>query len=324
MNSNPALRTISRVIIFLLIIGLLAALVIWVLWPVRQKSLQTAQVQHFSFAAAKAEVAKINQIEKAASVKPECYSKLYLHKQPTPKAVVMFHGVSACTVQFSGLAQYFYDKGYNVYAPLAPEHGRPDNLNHAKVSSQGLVDYVNTSVNITSALGDEVGAIGLSGGGNLATWAAQYRPEIRRLLALSPFYEPSVSQAPKWQIRPLLVLHGNNLISDQLNKPKDPQHALSYRALAKYVTIFKNLPDPAKDTHIKHIAMVMADDDHEIDQPLALATLESIAKANHITLVRDQLPADLHLGHDIISPDNDAVMQHQAFLHDKYFRLYEQ
>ncbi len=317
------LRVAAKISIGLLAIVILIALVVWVLWPVRHKSLQTPSVEHLSFQEAQATVANINQTEQADGVKPECLSKLYTHPQPTAKAVVMFHGVSACQMQFSGLAQYFYDHGYNVYVPLAPEHGRTDNLNHAKITAQGLVDYINTSVNITTALGTEIGAIGLSGGGDAATWAAQYRPEIKRLLALSPFFEPSTSNTPKWKIRPFLILYGNNLIPDQLNKPNDPQHALSYRALAKYVTIFKNLPAPPKDTGLTHIALIMADDDHEIDQALAQKTLGGIAAANHLNLVHEQLPADLQLGHDIISPDNQYVVQHQAFLHQKYFELYE-
>jgi carboxylesterase len=324
-KKNGAFLIARNIIIVLLLTVGLVALVIWVLWPVRQGSFQTAQVQHYSFESAKAKVGQINQTEQVANIKPECYSKLYLHEQPVARSVVMFHGVSACPLQFSGLAQYFYDHGYNVYVPLAPEHGRTDNLNHAKVTTQGLVDYVNTSINVTAALGNEMGVVGLSGGGNLSTWAAQYRPEVRRMLTLSPFYEPSNSQSPKWQIRPLLVFHGNNfLLPDQLNKPKDPQHALSYRALAKYVTIFNNLPEPPRDTGLQHMAVVMAEDDDLIDQPLALKTLGNIANANHTVMHRYQVPASYKLGHDIISPDNEYVVQHQAFLHQKYFELYEQ
>lgn len=305
-------------------VGLLAALIIWVLWPIKKKGLQTPGKENFSFSAATKKVAQTNQQEAADGVNPECYSKLYTHSEPTAKAVVMFHGISACPKQFSGLAKYFFDRGYNVYLPLAPEHGRTNHLNHAKVTTQGLVDYTNNSVNITAALGGDIGVVGLSGGANLATWASQYRPEIKRFLALSPFYEPSNSQSPKWQIRPLLILHGNNILPDQLDKPDDPQSALSYRALAKYMTVFKNLPDPARDTDLEHLAVVMADDDDLIDQPLALKTLTGIANANHLTLDRYQIPARLQLGHDIISPDNKYVVQNQEFLHQKYFSLYEQ
>lgn len=315
--------TLRLWLVLIITIGL-AVLIIWVLWPVRQKSLQIAHVQHFSFAEAQREVAMINQTEKDNHVKPECYSKLSLHDRPTAKAILMFHGISACSLSFSGLAQYFYDQGYNVYTPLAPEHGRVDNLNHAKVTKQSLVDFANESVNITTALGDQVGVAGLSGGGDLSTWVIQYRPEIKRALVLSPFYEPASAQAPKWQIRPLLVFYGNNFLPDKLNKSNDPQHALSYRALAKYVTIFKNLPEPAKDTGLQNLALVMADDDDQIDQPLAVKTLNGIAKANHQKLLRYQIPAELKLGHDIVSLDNAHVAQNQAFLYQKYFELYEQ
>lgn len=304
-------------------LGLLAALVIWVLWPIRKQSLQTAQFNHFSFSAAQQKITQINQAEKAANIKPACYSKAYTHPKPAAKAVVMFHGVGACPLQFSNLAQYFYDHGYNVYVPRAPRHGYPDNLQHAKVTAQELVDYTNTSLNITDALGAQVGVIGLSGGANLATWASQYRPDVSRTLTLSPFYEPSRSQAPKWQIRPLMVLYGNHFVPDALNKPSDPQHALSYYALAQYVTVFHNLPRPAKATNLRHLAVVMAADDNLIDQSLALKTLTNIAAANHTKLEYYQAPARLQLGHDIISPDNKYVVAHQAFLLQKYFGLYE-
>ena len=83
-------------------------------------------------------------------------------------------------------------------------------------------------------------------------------------------------------------------------------------------------PEPLRDTGLQHITVVMADDDDLIDQPLALKTLGDIAKANHTTLHRYQIPASYQLGHDIISPDNEFVVKNQAFLHQKYFELYEQ
>ncbi len=49
-------RILGTALVTLVIIASLAALSIWVLWPVRQKSLQTIHVQHFSFASAKVEV----------------------------------------------------------------------------------------------------------------------------------------------------------------------------------------------------------------------------------------------------------------------------
>lgn len=316
--------------IALIIIGVLTftivfiVLVIWVLWPVRFASLQTAHVEMLTFTGAKERIKLIREEESAEGVKPNCLSRAYIHEQPTQRAVTMFHGVSACPEQFSKLGKYFYDRGYNVYIPRVPHHGMPDNLEHSKVTTQGLVDFVNDSTNITNALGGEKGVIGLSGGGNLGTWAAEYRPEVLRFLALSPFYEPSAEQAPKWQIRPLLVFHGNNLIADQLNKPDDPQHALSYRALAKYTTVFNNLQHPPQDKGLKKLALIMADDDDQIDQAVAIKTANSIVKANNIALTRYQIPASYGVGHDIVAPDNVKVAENQDFLYAKYFELYNQ
>lgn len=311
-----ALVSVTALIILLIFI-------VWFLWPVKNPQLQRATVNDLSFSQAKTAVVSINIEEEKSGVKPECRSKLFLHSQPTKKAVTMYHGITACTSQFSQLAQYFYNQGYNVYVPRAPHHGTERNLDHARITSQELIDYINRSSDITKALGENVGVIGTSGGGNLATWAAHYRPEIKRILTLAPFYEPSVSQSPKWQIRPLLVLHGNNLIPDQLNKPDDPQTALSYRALAKYVTVFNNLQTPPKNKGLEKVSLVMAEDDYWIDQPLAISTLESLASANQRLLTRFQIDASYKLEHDIVGPENKAVITHMDYTYPNYFNLYD-
>lgn len=302
---------------------LLVVLIIWVIWPVRSKDLQTTRLESFSFNEAKSKIVSIQDNERSIGVKTDCLSHAYIHETPTNKAVTMFHGVSDCPRQFSTLGKYFYERGYNVYIPRVPHHGMPDNLEHSKVSAQELVDYVNNSTNITNALGKEKGIVGLSGGGNLGTWATEYRPEVSRFLALAPFYEPASKQAPKWQIRPLLVFHGNNLIPDQLNDPKNPQSALSYRALAKYTTIFNNLQNPPKDTGLKKLSLIMADDDDQIDQDLALKTLNRITTANRIPLGHYQIPASYGVKHDIVGLRNKKVAEHQDFLYAKYFELYD-
>ncbi len=326
LHNHPVLKKILTILAWcigiLTILALIIALVIWVLWPVRQTSLQSAAPQKLSFAQAQQQIESIAASERKAGVKPECISKAYVHSEKTARSVLMLHGVSACPSQFSHLAEYFYARGYNVYTARAPHHGMGDNTQHGKVTSQELADFVNQSVNITQGLGKEMGVIGLSGGANLSTWAAHYRPEVTRILALSPFYEPSALRAPKWQIRPLVVLHGNNILPEQLNNPDDPQHALSYRALAKYVTLYKNLKKDPKNTGLQKVALIMADDDLEIDQGLAQDTLNTLAKANGLRLARTQIAPSYKLGHDIVGPTNPQVVVHEPYLLDLYFRSY--
>lgn len=328
INKNSPIAHNWKKILFIglgIILGLvlLIVLTIWVLWPVRSKDLQTARIEQLSFAQAKDKIRLTQESERTAGVKEACLSQAYIHDAPTQKAVTMFHGVSDCPKQFSTLGKYFYDRGYNVYIPRVPHHGMSDNLEHSKITTQELVDYVNTSTNITDALGKEKGVVGLSGGGNLGTWAAEYRPEVSKFLALAPFYEPASKQAPKWQIRPLLIFHGNNLIPDQLNNPDDPQHALSYRALSKYTTIFNNLQQPPKDKGLKKLSLIMADDDDQIDQGLALKSLTELAVANHISLTHYQIPASYGVKHDIVGLSNKKVAENQDFLYAKYFELYD-
>lgn len=303
-------------------IALLAVLIIWVLWPIRDSSLQKATPETMTFQQAKNRVETIKNNEVKEGVKPDCLTKLYTHPTPTKRSVFMIHGISACPRQFDGLAQYFYNQGYNVYVGRVPHHGLVDNVEHSKVTTKELVGYVNDSVNIAKALGQEVGVVGLSGGGNLATWAAEYRPEVKRIVTLSPFYEPSLQQAPKWQLRPLMVLYGSNLVKDSLNKPDDPQHALSYYALAKYSIIFNNFKKEPDYTGLQRVGVIMADDDLEIDQPLAVKTLTALAKANHTPLLHEQIPGNYKLGHDIVNSDNAEVAKNQSYLYEKYFSTY--
>lgn len=322
LTRQNILSLLKKAIVFIILLIAIALLAIYVLWPVKDSYLQTARIEKLSFEQAKQRIAAIQKQELAEGVKPECVSKSYFHQEKTQRSVLMLHGVSVCPSQFSHLAQYFYDRGYNVYTARAPYHGLANNPDHGKVTSRGLVDFVNESVNITAAAGDEMGVIGLSGGGNLSTWAAEYRPEVKRILALSPFYEPSAAQAPKWQIRPLLILHGNNILPEQLNNPNDPQNALSYHALAKYVTVFKNLKNTPTNTGLQKVALIMADDDADIDQALAQKTLEKIAKANNTSLTQQQLAKSYKLGHDIVGPTNPQVLVHEPYLLDLYFRTY--
>ncbi len=324
LNAHPYLTWLLYIVGTVILLLLIVALVIWVLWPVRSSELQKAAMTPYSFDQAIEKVDALRSAEAKDGVKEACLSRIYHHGAPTKRSVAMIHGVSVCPQQFDSLARYFYDRGYNVYVARAPHHGHTDNLEHSKVTAKELVATANQTVDIAQAIGDDTGLIGLSGGANIATWAAGYRTEVKRLLALSPFYEPSEEQAPKWQIRPMLVLYGGRLVADSLSNPDDPQHALSYYALAQYITLFHNRAQPSVRTGLEHVALVMSDNDHEIDQHLAATTLTELAEANHTSLVYEQLPASLGVGHDIVADfNNPPVETHKDQLFAQYFRLYD-
>lgn len=307
-------------------IAALAAIILGILyiWPLQSKTLQTATPETYSYEQATEKVNTLNQTEVAEGVNSDCQSKLLTHGHKTSKSVLLLHGVTACPKEFSVLAETFYKNGYNVYIPRVPHHGLPNNRDHGKVTAEELVAYTNQDVSIVAALGDDTGVVGLSGGALLATWAAEYRTEIRHALLLSPFYEPATVQAPKWQLKPLYVLYGKRILPDRFTVPGKPEDAaFSYAALANYGIVYSNLRADAKATSLQTLGLVTSEKDDQIDLDLAKKVPEAIAAANNLTLRQKILPASLGVRHDIVGLDEEGVTENKDYLYNLYFNFYE-
>jgi alpha-beta hydrolase superfamily lysophospholipase len=153
-----------------------------------------------------------------------------------------------------------------------------------------------------------------SAGGNLATWSAFYRDDVvKRALLLSPFYEPSAAQTPKWEVKPFLVLYGFGLVPDTF----DP-NGLSYHGLAQYARIARNYPGAAKRTPTP-VAEVLSAGDKVIDKDVA----QKIARRLTPDAVVWVPPAEWGLGHDIVNEAGADTNGHAADLFPRYLRLYE-
>lgn len=313
--------------IILISFGVLTGLILIIIiaiycWPLRDSALQEATSESLSYSQALNKVDSLKKDETNRGVTSKCQSRLLVHEQKTAKSIVMFHGVSACSYQFSDLAQFFYERGYNVYVPTAPEHGTSDEKAYSKVSSKQLVDFANQSANITSALGSETGVIGLSGGGMLATWTAQYHENMERLLVLSPFFEPSRQQAAAYKIKPFLLFYGKHIIPDTFSENDDGSTGLSYYALTQFAIVGKNLPNPPARTGIKSIGLVLAEDDVDINQPLARKTIKQIADANNLKLNSYDIPDAWDIAHVTVGPENEKIDPYRAELYQRYFDMY--
>lgn len=322
---NKFIRTVIIIVLSIVGLAIIGVAAIY-LWPLRSAYLQTGQPgTNPNYERSLADYEKVVESERRQPVLEDCDSALYSHGDTTAKSVVMFHGVTACPKQFAGLAEKFFDAGYNVYVPRAPRHGLVDKNLHGEVRSKELVDYVNQSITIGDGLGDEVGVVGLSGGGMLATWATEYRPEVSRTLVLSPFYEPAAAQAPKWQLPLLNVLYGLHILPDTFTVPSTPDGAaFSYRALGNYNILTKNLKDDPESPNLRGFATIISKDDDQIDLDLAYSIPQKIANANEqIRLIQQTLPASWQLGHDIVSLENTNVAARSEQLFDLYLRTYE-
>jgi carboxylesterase len=111
-----------------------------------------------------------------------------LHDERTPRAAVLFHGLTASPLQFVRYADALFERGYNVIVPRLPRHGHADRLSTAlaTMTFDDLAATARESVAIARELGDQVTVAGFSLGGLIAAWLAMHEP-VERTVSIAPF-----------------------------------------------------------------------------------------------------------------------------------------
>lgn len=122
-----------------------------------------------------------------------CRSRRFVHGERTGVAVVLYHGLTNCPQQFVDFAEELHSAGSNVIIMRAPYHGLGDEDGEiagvgkvGPLSVHDLRDYADESVDIAVGLGDRVEVLGLSMGGVLAMWTAEFRDDVDLVVALAP------------------------------------------------------------------------------------------------------------------------------------------
>lgn len=140
-----------------------------------------------------------------AGVAPTGRTKLMIHGERRPRAVVLFHGLSASPMQFVRFAQALHARGHNVIVPRLPRHGYADRLSSALagLTQASLERTARESIAIAQDLGERVSVAGFSLGGLLAIWSAQHAA-IDRAVAIAPFL--GVSWIPNRLMPPIMEL----------------------------------------------------------------------------------------------------------------------
>lgn len=132
-----------------------------------------------------------------SDIRPECETQALLHDERPEKVIVFYHGFTSCPAQFAALGQRFYNEGYNVLIPRLPRHGNSNRLTDelSELTTEELLTFTNTTLDIAGAFGDEVTLAGLSAGGTLAMWAAQHRSDLDRVVIMAPLIGAGVVPA---------------------------------------------------------------------------------------------------------------------------------
>lgn len=198
---SPVVAAVAAAIIFAALAGAFAwfstrplATVDLAEIPVTPQPTATYEEAIAAFQAIEAEEAKLQLGEL-------CHSKLLTHGAKVARVVIYFHGFTSCPAQGDRLAETLFEMGYNVYLPRLFAHGlaSPSADTMAELTAQHLIDLANQSVDIAGGLGDEVVVTGLSAGGTMAGWTAQFRADVDHAMLISPFFGPYV--VPPWATR---------------------------------------------------------------------------------------------------------------------------
>ncbi|CAN7597970.1 alpha/beta fold hydrolase [Devosia sp. LjRoot16] len=263
------------------------------------------EVAATAFAAIAAEEAKL-------PLHPECGSRLFTHGTRVAKAVVYLHGLTNCPLQADELARQLFEAGYNVYVPRWPGHGEADQMTLALtgLSAEQMVERTDAAIDLARGLGDEVTVVGMSAGGAMTAWAAQYRADVAHTVAVSPFLGPHF--VPPWANRAaanlLLRMPNMMLLWNPLEPEGAPGMEHSYpriptHALAQFMRLGEVLESAAQQAppQAAGLGMLLNDADFAVNNALARQLVAAWrAKGRAVDL--EVLPRSDLLPHDLVDP----------------------
>jgi len=121
-------------------------------------------------------------------VAPGGRSILMTHGDRTPHTFVLLHGFTNSPSQFEELGARLFAAGDNVYIPRLPRHAEREAPVRAlsRVKADELTMFADSVVDVARGLGDSVVVVGLSAGGSIAAWIAQWRGEVLRSVLIAP------------------------------------------------------------------------------------------------------------------------------------------
>jgi len=252
-------------------------------------------------------IARARIFERADSVATASgRSVLRVHGHRTSRAFVLFHGLTNSPYQFRDLADSIYAAGDNVFVPRLPWHALPGGTQRelARITATALQGVADTSVDIASGLGDTVIVFGLSLGGTMAAWVAQFRPVGRVVIAAPALGVSHVAAALE---TPLMNL-GLRLPNYSHDDPADPLRpdrmpGWCSRGIAQMMELGLAARGRASEGPPRTRTIRMLVNAH--DQTVSRALIDDLVaswRAKGTTVETAELPDTLGLPHDLVDP----------------------
>ena len=243
---------------------------------------------------------------------PAIHSLLLTHDRPTRRVYVFVHGITNSPRQFEELARLLHARGHNTLVLMLPRHGRRSMRLHELrgLRAEEFRDYADTAVDIAAGLGQEVYALGISGGASVVGWMAQNRKEMDTALLLAPFVGVRRVAAP---IGTLMMNAYSRVPSFNIEDPLEPRRDWVYRgqttrALAETLRLGRAvLRQAAKAPPLARRIIVLTTARETQVSNAATARLVALWRAHGANVADPQFAAALDIPHNAIDPAADPA-----------------
>ncbi|MGZ3332366.1 MAG: alpha/beta hydrolase [Gemmatimonadaceae bacterium] len=230
-----------------------------------------------------------------------------VHGHRTPRAFVLFHGLTNSPRQFKRLAAILYESGDNVFVPRLPHHALrgASSAELGQLTAESLRNAADAAIDVGSGLGDTVVVLGLSLGGDMAAWVAQFRP-VNRVVIVAPALGLSHMSSTVERLLMNLMLRLPNYSRKGGPNTLRPDRELGWssRGVGQMLRLGaairraaeKHAPK-ARDIRVLVNANDRTVNRHAIDELVGLWS----AAGRHVSMF--ELADSLRLPHDIVDPD---------------------
>ena len=297
----------------IIILGILAAIFLLGLIPVSLDVFESNPNPMTDYAEAVSRVKKIQEDELPITNETS-RSLLMEHGQKTDEVFVLVHGITNAPKEFEELGQMLYEQGNNVLILRMPYHGlKSGDIKELKpLTSEDLRDYADETIDIANALGDKITVMGISGGGTVASWMTQNRPEVDRTVLISPFF--GLAQTPMF-LDPIIMNAFSRLPNLSIGGKAEADRAWVYKGESSNgVAVFMRLGQAVfKQTEsappqTSDIFIVTTASDLAADNDWAQKLAEDW-QAQGVTVDSYEFPKSDHVPHASIDPFTDEAIR---------------
>ncbi len=270
-------------------------------------------------------VARVRAIQASEQgLNPLCGYRLADQGRRTERSIVLIHGFTSCPWMYDQLAAQLATTGANILIPRLPLHGLADRMTDdlRRLSATEMAATTSEAVELAAGLGEKVTVAGLSLGGILAAWCAQFRPGIDRTVVIAPLF--SIPVVPEWfsdllgfvadQVPNFYVWWDSKAKADPpgppYGYPRFPSHA--YGEMLKLGHAVKSAARGQTPRSPGDLRVVVNLADRAVNNVATMRVVKGWGR--HGANVRTyQFPRELGLGHDIVSPEQPYARTDLAY-----------